>query len=78
MRVLVDNRLCELHEYDSSANRWAPKDEAAWPLLRSHADAWLVGWDDVDRFAAVNVLTKPPLNPEPPRRFPLSRFTDMV
>ena len=44
MRVLVDEKRCELQEYDFAANRWLRKDGDAWPLTRARADAWLVGW----------------------------------
>ena len=59
MRVLVDENRCELQEYDFGANRWLSKDDAPWPLPRGRADEWLAGWNDVDRFAAVNALTRP-------------------
>ena len=60
MRVVVDGKRCELHEYDFQDNRWLPREEAPWPLPRSLADRWLTGWNGVDRFAAVSVLTEPP------------------
>jgi hypothetical protein len=59
MRVLVDEKRCELQEFDFEANRWLSKDDSPWPLLRARACEWLVGWNDVDRFAAVNALTRP-------------------
>ena len=60
MRVLVDEKRCELQEYDFAVNRWFSKDTAAWPLPRPRADEWLAGWNAVDRFAAARVLTSPP------------------
>jgi hypothetical protein len=66
MRVLVDRKRCELHEYDFQANRWRSKKDAPWPRPRPLADQCLTGWNNVDRFAAVNALTKPD-EPGPPR-----------
>jgi hypothetical protein len=68
MRVLVDEKQCELQEYNFASDRWISKDIAPWPLPRDRADEWLVGWNDVDRFAAVNTLTKPADYPGEPRQ----------
>ncbi len=68
MRVLIGEKQCELQEYDFAVNRWLPKDVSPWPLPRARADEWLAGWNDVDRFAAVSALTKPPEYPEAWRR----------
>jgi hypothetical protein len=68
MRVVVDGKRCELREYDFQDNRWLPKDEAAWPLPRPLADKWLAGWNHMDRFAVVSVLTESPDYPEEVRR----------
>lgn len=72
MRVLVDEKQCELQEYDFAVNRWLSKDVSPWPLSRGRADEWLNGWNDVDRAAAVSALTKPPecpaATPRPPGR----------
>jgi len=57
MRVVVNDSQCELHEYDFVVNRWSVKDEARRPLARRQAEEWLSGWNAVDRFAAMNVLT---------------------
>jgi hypothetical protein len=67
MRVIIGEQ-CELQEYNFSVNQWFPKDEAAWPLSRALADEWLAGWNDVDRFAAVNRLTAPDEYPDKPLR----------
>jgi hypothetical protein len=66
MRVLVDENQCELQEYNFVSNRWFSKDTAPWLLSRGRADEWLAGWNDVDRFAAVNALTKAPGCPDAP------------
>jgi hypothetical protein len=58
-RIIVDEELCQLHEYNFVQNRWDAKDEAIWPLPRARAEEWLSGWNHVDRFAAMNVLTEP-------------------
>jgi hypothetical protein len=68
MRIVVEGKRCELHEYDFRDNRWVPKDEAQWPLPRPVADQWLTGWNDLDRFAAVSALTKSPREPDNARR----------
>jgi hypothetical protein len=67
MRVLVNEKQCELQEYDFSSNQWSSKDASPWPLTRDRADEWLAGWNDVDRFAAVSALTRAPEYPAPPR-----------
>lgn len=59
MRVVIEDNRCELQEYDFVANRWFSKDASPWPLTRARAGEWLVDWNDEDRFAAVNALTKP-------------------
>jgi hypothetical protein len=56
-RILIDKGRCELQEYDSSANRWRHRESAEWPLPRERADEWLTGWNSVDRFTAINILT---------------------
>jgi hypothetical protein len=66
MRVLVDEKQCELQEYNFTSNQWFSKDTAPWPLPRGRADEWLAGWNDVDRFAAVSALTKAPSFPAAP------------
>jgi hypothetical protein len=69
MRVIVGGKRCELQEYNFTDNRWVPKDEASWPMPRPVADQWLTGWNDVDRFAAVNALVGPVHEPDEPRRW---------
>lgn len=58
-RVLADGQRCWLQEYDFEGNRWQPKDEAAWPLTRERTEEWLAGWNEVDRYAATNLLASP-------------------
>jgi hypothetical protein len=58
-QITVDERLCHLREYNFVENRWYSKDEAMRPLPRARAEQWLSGWNDVDRFAAMNFLTAP-------------------
>ena len=67
MRVLADEKQCELQEYNFSVNQWFPKDVASWPLTRGRADQRLTGWNDVDRFAAMSALTKAREYPNAPR-----------
>ena len=67
MRVVVGEKRCELQVYDFVSNKWVPKDTSSWPLAPDRANGWLTGWNHVDRFAAVNVLTKPPEYPVAPR-----------
>ena len=63
MRVLVDEKRCELQEYDFVTNTWLPKEVSPWPLPRERADEWLAGWNDLDRFTAVSALIEPLLDP---------------
>jgi hypothetical protein len=58
MRVVVDERQCELQVYDFASNEWLPKDVSGWPLPSDRAHKWLMEWNHIVRFAAVNVLTK--------------------
>lgn len=62
-QVLLDGEQCRLQEYDFEANRWQPKDEATWPLTRQQAEEWVAGWNPVDRFVAMNLLTRLPDEP---------------
>jgi len=64
--VLVDEKQCELQEYNFTSNEWFSKDSAPWPLPRGRTDEWLAGWNDVDRFAAVSALTSTPDYPALP------------
>jgi len=67
MRILVDEKRCELQEFNFVANRWFSKDASPWPLPQDRANDWLAGWNDMDRFAAVSALTRAPDYPaEPP------------
>jgi hypothetical protein len=56
-QIIVDGKLCLLQTYNFIENQWYPTDDAAWPLPRACAEEWLSGWNDVDKFAAMNVLT---------------------
>ncbi len=57
MRVLTDEKQCELGEYDFALKRWCPKDTSDRPLTRDRANEWLAGWNALDRFATMNILT---------------------
>jgi hypothetical protein len=59
MRIVVDDTKCALEQYDFVIDRWFPKDAAEWPLSLGTAEQWLAGWNSVDMFAAINVLTAP-------------------
>jgi hypothetical protein len=56
-QIIVDEKLCQLQEYNFVENRWYPKAEAVWPLPRACAEEWLSGWNHADWFAAMNALT---------------------
>jgi hypothetical protein len=58
-RILVDENICQLQEYNFAKDHWYLKDEAAWPLARARAEQWLTGWNHMDRFAAMSTLTAP-------------------
>ena len=49
----------QLDEYDFAADVWVPKARSQWPMERTEAENWLVGWNAVDRFAAMNRLLAP-------------------
>jgi hypothetical protein len=59
VQIIVDERLCQLQEYNFVQNRWFPKDEGMRPLPRARAEQWLSSWNEMDRFAAMNLLTTP-------------------
>lgn len=58
-RIIVDDKFCQLQEYNFVQNDWNATNEAMWPLPRARAEEWLSGWNHVDRFAAMNVLIAP-------------------
>jgi hypothetical protein len=58
-RIIVDEKLCQLQEYNFVENCWSLKDEDMRPLPRARAEQWLSCWNNVDRFAAMNLLTGP-------------------
>ncbi len=58
-RIIVDDKFCQLQEYNFVQNEWYAADEAMWPLPRARAEEWLSRWNHVDRFAAMNVLIAP-------------------
>jgi len=59
MQILVQRHCSELREYDFQLNRWILKETSPWPLSRRVAEDWVKGWNDVDRFAAINALVEP-------------------
>jgi hypothetical protein len=59
-RIVVDEKFCELQEYNFVQNRWYAKDEALLPLPHARVEEWLSGWNKSDRFTAMNVLIAPP------------------
>ncbi len=59
MRIIVETGLCRLQEYDFEKNQWLQKAELGWPLSHVDANEWLRGWNSVDRFAAMSILTEP-------------------
>jgi len=67
MRVLADEKQCELQEYNFASNEWCSKEILPWPLPRAVAEDWLSGWNRVDRFEALNALTKPADEPTVPQ-----------
>lgn len=58
-QILTDQVVCRLHEYNFVEDRWYLKDQATWPLSRARAGEWLFGWNQLDRFAAMSILTSP-------------------
>ena len=58
-RIIVNDKFCHLQKYNFVQNDWYATDEAMSPLPCGRAEEWLSGWNDVDRFAAMNVLIAP-------------------
>ena len=59
-RVFVENGTCFRDHYDFRADRWCTRDVADWPMTRTAAAEWVLGWNDLDTFAAMQILTKSP------------------
>lgn len=57
MRVVITSAICELCEYNFAENGWATLEARRWPLQQEIAERWLNGWNAVDRFKALNLLT---------------------
>ena len=58
-QIIVDEKLCQLQEYNFVENHWYFKEECPRPLSRARAERWLYDWNHVDRFAAMTLLTTP-------------------
>jgi hypothetical protein len=58
MRVLVDEKQCELQDYNFASNEWYPRETLPWPVPRQVAEEWVSGWNRFDRFEALNALTE--------------------
>lgn len=56
MKVAITGGHCELYEYNFEDNNWQEVDSKPWPLPPEQAEAWLKGWNSVDRFTALNRL----------------------
>ncbi len=57
IKVVVRRQTCELHEYNFEENSWHEVDRSAHPMEPSQAEIWLEKWNDVDRHAALTLLT---------------------
>ncbi len=58
MRIFVDERQCTLEEFDFDLNRWRTIEKSPRPMSRARAEAWLKGWNTVDRWTALNLLAE--------------------
>ena len=58
MRVTVDGKNGQLHEYDFARNTWTSLESASLPLSKAEISRWLNGWNSVDRFRAFNLLSQ--------------------
>lgn len=56
MKVVTTGAHCELYEYNFEDNKWRQIDSRPWPVPRDQAEAWLKGWNSVDRFTALSRL----------------------
>lgn len=60
MRVTVDGKYGQLHEYDFEKNKWDGLESARLPLCEPEINRWLGGWNRVDRFTAFILLSQQP------------------
>jgi Rps23 Pro-64 3,4-dihydroxylase Tpa1-like proline 4-hydroxylase len=58
-KIKVAAGTCTLFEYDFMHDVWNDVDSLPWPLTLNQARFWLAGWNQVDRFSAVNKLIGP-------------------
>jgi hypothetical protein len=57
MKIVATSASCELHEYNFAENAWHQLETSARPMEQERAEGWLSGWNPVDRFAALTLLT---------------------
>jgi hypothetical protein len=56
MRVVVEDGICRLEEYDFVKNAYFEIDAQPWPLSGIVASDWLAGWNAFDRRLATSLL----------------------
>jgi hypothetical protein len=57
MKIVLKSQRCELHEYNFEENCWHELDRSARPMRASEAEMWVAGWNDLDRQAALRLLS---------------------
>jgi hypothetical protein len=57
MKIVVDSKQCTLQEFDFDLNCWRTLETTTRPMSRTCAESWLDGWNSVDRWTALNLLT---------------------
>jgi hypothetical protein len=57
MKIVALENQCELHEFNFEQNCWQPLETHVRPMPERAAEEWLRGWNHVDRFEALMLLT---------------------
>jgi hypothetical protein len=57
MKIVAASDRCALHEYNFEENAWQEVSRSSRPMTLEKAEGWLMGWNAVDRFAALTLLT---------------------
>ena len=55
-RVVVQDGVCRLEEYDFVSNKFSEVDSQPWPLCVNVVARWLTGWNAHDRAEAIILL----------------------
>jgi hypothetical protein len=56
MRVVKQDGVCRLEEYNFVSNKFSEVDSQPWPLCGNVTVRWLTGWNAHDRGEAIALL----------------------